>query len=451
MSTIDWGQYGLKANPYSTRALTDGGYLAIDQAFVGRKAERQSIADSLANDDRLCLVISGNVGVGKTSLANFVKFSARRNVDKPLFSSRREIEASMQLLDKQSFLLEIIATTLREIELVEPDLLKNDKTLGDLKVLIDISKLNSYSFGLDIMGYGLTGSREKAVSQPLALSMSALLSHFDKLLAFIKLNEIGGVKHDGLIIHVNNFDVVLSESGGEEKIKIFFNAIRDFLLLPDLYFLFLGPSDLFPKTIATNQRLKPVFQHGPLPINPLSKAEIVAAFRTRMELLQSPDVSKYVNPVEDSVVHSLYDLYEGDIRQMMGALKAIVERNSTRSISTLTKDEALFLLGQERMAKIVNQLNLKTEQLKVLDYIIESDVPLCQDDLSMKFKKPQSNISGYYLKPLKEFGVIEEKGERNRKKMWGLTNDYTPLRFVKLGEKLKQREKAAKLQAKLPF
>lgn len=124
MNTISWQQFGLKKNPYNTKPLVEGGDLPIEKAFIGREKEKQYLNGLFENEDRLSLAICGDVGVGKTSLANFVKFLNKYKKEKLLFSSRREIEASADLLNKKNFIIEIIGSTLKEIKLLQPDLLK---------------------------------------------------------------------------------------------------------------------------------------------------------------------------------------------------------------------------------------------------------------------------------------------------------------------------------------
>src|SRR3989339_1171826 len=124
MNTINWQQFGLRKNPYDTLPLIEGGDLAIDKAFVGRDKEREIVDSLLESNDRLCLTICGDVGVGKTSLANFQKFIWKYSKPKLLFSFRREIEANFDLLNKKNFLIEIIGSVIREIRLQQPDLLK---------------------------------------------------------------------------------------------------------------------------------------------------------------------------------------------------------------------------------------------------------------------------------------------------------------------------------------
>jgi len=126
MACINWQQFGLRKNPYDTLPLVEGGDISIDKAFVGRNAEKKILDDLFASNDRVCLTICGDVGVGKTSLANFHKFIWKYTKEKLLFSFRREIEANNDILNKKNFLVEIIGSFLREIRLLQPDLLKDE-------------------------------------------------------------------------------------------------------------------------------------------------------------------------------------------------------------------------------------------------------------------------------------------------------------------------------------
>lgn len=113
MQPINWQQFGLKKDPFDTSALIEGGDLPIGKAFVGRDQEMSFLDSLFESSDRLCLTICGSVGVGKTSLVNFHKFIWKYEKMKLLFSFRREIEASKELLNKRSFLIEIIGSVLR--------------------------------------------------------------------------------------------------------------------------------------------------------------------------------------------------------------------------------------------------------------------------------------------------------------------------------------------------
>ena len=187
---INWQQYGLKKNPFDTLPLIEGGDIAIELAFVGREKEVKYLSDLCDSMSRLCLTICGNVGVGKTSLANFIKHRSKHTTaSKKLFSFRREIEACEDLLNKKNFLLEIIGSILREIRLLDSNLFKNE-LLNRLSHIVDITQSLSISGGASIAGFGLNLDQNKNIYQPLNLSTSILEEYFCSLLNFIRSNKI---------------------------------------------------------------------------------------------------------------------------------------------------------------------------------------------------------------------------------------------------------------------
>ena len=434
MNPINWQQFGLKKNPYDTFPLIEGGDLPIEKAFVGRENEKKFLNSLFESNERLCLAICGEVGVGKTSMANFHKYVWKYTTEKLLFSFRREIEATEDLINKKNFLIEIIGSVLREIRLLQPDLLK-DKLLNKLSQIVDISQTMAISVGGSAMGFGLDVGKDKTINNPIQLSTTVLEEYFLELIKFIKDNEIKGFNYSGLIVHVNNFDIILSSKDGKEKTIAFFNEIRDILQTPDVYFLFLGPTNLFKDIIGARQRVKSIFYQTPLLINPLSKTEIAKAFEERMQLLKSEDVTSYIKPIEDTVIFKIYDLYNGDIRSIMASMLDILGQYSEKLSKPLSVNEAKLLLGKERWEKIENVMKLTEEQKEILKYLASADKYISQKEVVRLFEKKQSNVSGYYFKPLRENNIIEEKERIDKTPYYGLTSDFFPIKWLLKSQK----------------
>lgn len=429
MNFVSWQQFGLRKNPYDTFPLVEGSDLPIDQAFVGRDLEKKFLDGLFESNNRMCLAVCGDVGVGKTSLANFHKFVWKYTKEKKLFSFRREIEANKDLLDKKSFLIEVIGSVLREIRLKDAGLLKND-LLEKLSQIVDISQTMAISGGGSAFGFGLDFGKEKTTTLPVQLSATLLEEYFLRLIDFIKSNKIDGLKYSGLIVHVNNFDIILANEKGKGLAVNFFDEIRDLLQTPDVYFLFLGPKNLFKDIVGARQRVKSIFYQTPLQVAPLGKTEIAAAFEERMQLLKSDDVSSYIKPVDDDVIYKLYDLYTGDIRSIMASILDILGQNSEKLAKPLSVNEAMLLLGRERWEKIENVMKLTTEQKEVLKYLAGSERLISQKEVVKMFGKAQSNVSGYYFKPLRDNNIIEEKSRDKKIIYYGLTTDYAPIKWL---------------------
>lgn len=305
--------------------------------------------------------------------------------------------------------------------------------MKSLVQIVDISHALSFSGSLSggLLGYGagIGLGKEKAAIQPLQLSVSLLEDYLVRLIDFIKANEIKGYKYSGLIVHVNNFDIVMDEPNGKMRLIQFFNEIRDLLQFNDIYFLFLGPTDFFKLIISANARVKSVFAEQPLHISALTKNEIVEALDERLFLLKSDDVKNYIKPIENNVVFLLYDLYHGDIRSIMRSVKAIIGQCSNDLSRPLNQSEAMVLLGQERWEQIENNFGLKEEQKRILAFIANSKNFVSQKNIANSMNKDRANVSRYYFKPLIENDIIEEKERNGKTPFWGLTQEFEPLKW----------------------
>ena len=117
-------------------------------------------------------------------------------------------------------------------------------------------------------------------------------------------------------MHVNNFDIILSDKDGKDEAIKFLMKLEMFTNSRCIFLFW--DKNLFKDVISARQRVK-VFLSTPLMVNPLSKTEIVRAFEERMQLLKSEDVVSYIKPVRDEVIYRIYDLYNGDIRSLWRA------------------------------------------------------------------------------------------------------------------------------------
>jgi DNA-binding transcriptional ArsR family regulator/GTPase SAR1 family protein len=424
---ISWQQFGLKSDPYDTNALAEGGDFLLNEVFVGREKERSRLDGIFSSEDRACLTICGDPGVGKTSLTNFQKFEWKYNrVEKPLFSFRGEIEISEILLDKQYFLFEIMASLLREIELIDPDLLK-EKLLADIHSLVTVTQRNLLSRNMSVNVGVFSGgvSNEDIQTTPQRMTTIYVEKYFMDLLSFIQNNKIGGMEYRGIIVHVNNFDTLLQEKGKEKAVVTFFHEMRNLLQTKGVYFLFLGPEDFYSAIIATQDRVRSVFAQTPLIVKPLSKKEVTSAFEKRMHFLRSDRVLQHIRPVDDTVIFALYDLYDGDIRNIMQGVKDILGQCGDRIMQSVSKEQAKRILSKKYWEEGANDIS-KTIQEVLLFFMGKDPECLTNTQIAKELKKAQANISKY-IKVLKDRNIIEEKRTQGKSVFYGITTAYKPL------------------------
>ncbi len=430
MSSVNWQQFGLRGNPYDTTALTEGGVLDLRHAFIGRVQERELLDGLLREENRLALAVCGETGVGKTSLVNYEKYLWKQDASKPLFSFRREIEASEDLLQKSKFLLEIIASVIREIKLIDAGLLQ-EPIFSKLDRVVDMTEALSISanFSVDVMGYGvgIGGGKDTSVSRPLHLPVATLERYFMDMLDCICTQKIGGRQYQGLIVHINNFDVLMKYC--PECVGRFFDDIRDILQTKNVYFLFLGPEHLYSDAIDMNRRVKSVFSPAPFFIYPLGKKEVWKAFEERMRLLQSDGVQHFIHPVDEETVSKMYDLYAGDIRSIMTAISDLLGQCADRVGKTLSVNDAALLLSEERWKRVA-QFGIKGEQRMVLTAIVQQPGLFSKTDIARQLAKQTSSMTQYYFPPLAKHGIIVEKERRGQSVYFELAVDYQPLRWI---------------------
>lgn len=97
----------------------------------------------------------------------------------------------------------------------------------------------------------------------------------------------------------------------------------------------------------------------------------------------------------------------------------------------MSVDEALFILAHERWNSI-EMYNITAEQKEVLKILVKLDKPVSQKEIAEFMNKAQTNVSGYYFKPLRDLGIIEqiENTGDGRIKYWYLSKSYLPLKFL---------------------
>ncbi len=429
MNESIWNKFGLRGNPYDTNPLIEGNNINVENAFVGRSQEISSINKILSSFDEGNICILGKAGVGKTTLANHVKYNWKsKRVDKVLFSARTELEANIQTLNKRSFIFEILSSLYREIKLIEPKLAERD-VMPEIRALIDLGRIKEMSGNLAVnlatfVQIGITKSASNILNQPLEIPDSALVDYLRQLIDFIRSHEIGGIKYSGVIIHMNNFDVVMHDVKNYPIVLNFFNEIRDIMQIRYTYFIFLGPPDLFSEIISKHTRVKAIFNQ-PLALIPLKKTELVDALTYRIEALKSQGTNP-INPFTDEVIFKLYEIYEGDTRTILKALSDIVIEAGETNIGTLGYMEALHYLANERLSKL--RVFLTPLQFSLLEKIIEKDGPSTQHELIAATGIAANNMAGYYFKEFKKHEIIKEISKESRTKYWDLTEHYLPLR-----------------------
>jgi len=114
----------------------------------------------------------------------------------------------------------------------------------------------------------------------------------------------------------------------------------------------------------------------------------------------------------------------------MASLVDILGQYAEKLTQPLSLSEAMLLLGRERWEKIESVIKLTNEQKEILKYLASANKYISQKEIVKMFDKQQSNVSGYYFKPLRDYGIIEEKEKVGKTPYYGLTLDYEPIKWL---------------------
>ncbi|MBI2410538.1 MAG: winged helix-turn-helix transcriptional regulator [Candidatus Kerfeldbacteria bacterium] len=107
-------------------------------------------------------------------------------------------------------------------------------------------------------------------------------------------------------------------------------------------------------------------------------------------------------------------------------------------------------MGKELWERIEQTIAFTDKRKEFLRYIIDHERTVTQKDIAKKFGTFQSNISTYYIKPLKDAGIIEEQEVKNKVKYFGLTTEYLPLKdFISAAQRV--QEKAKSIEQQMPL
>lgn len=286
-----WRRYGLSGNPYQTNPITMSGRSLGTEAFVGRESEREELWKSLRMGRSQRIVVYGEPGVGKTSLVNFVRKKAKEN---GYFTPTNEIEVEEEM-SKEDFILLTLSAIFREVE-------SNDLELSE-GLKDDLEKVYDATQKMELQD---SSGEEWRITAPKLKSLTREL-----------LGEIREGGFEGVIVHYDNLDNIEDVKG----ISSLMSNVRDFLQTEGMISIFIGDEKV-PMALRKERRVGQIFQ-DPIEIETFDLSDIVEVLSRRIELLQDEN-SETVTPHTRESVEELFDLHEGNIRDILNSLQTAI-------------------------------------------------------------------------------------------------------------------------------
>lgn len=388
-----WELYGLKTNPFFTDPLLlFGGEIDVRLGFVGREEEVRRLQTMIGSRGSSRIIVTGDVGVGKTTFVNYVRANAPKKI---FFTPLREIGTQPDW-NGIDFILNTISAIYNTFKIrTDLDINSINKEISTkLQLLVDIVEHKDRNFSIDVLGSGIGSGTTTSFSIP-QMTIQSLTSFFNEV-----IKEIRKLCYEEIILSYNNLE--LFESA---QLKKLFDSIRDFTQIKHVKFIFIGDHQVHQ---ALTKRVHSVMSESPIVLSNLSIKEIKELLQKRMQYLESSGL-KGIKPYNDEVISKLYSLYDGNLRSILNSLySAIIElaRDSTTPI-ILTPNEMKKILPFIAKKRWLNKL---TEGEQEVLMCILREMPINNKKIAGILKKKPQNISPITNKLL-DISAINTKTE----------------------------------------
>jgi len=358
-----WERYGFTDNPYDTKALSlsEGAPLSVQEAYVPR-AMSATTADLLTNFLRNPgggrIVVEGDPGVGKTTFVNFHRQRWEVAAKHKLISPAGEISVR-EGWNERDLLLSLLASLSARLrlDLGEREFVKN-KLLSEITAIVGVraEDAGGLSGQLTLFGFGggLGHTRSKSVKVG-EVTNEHLRDCLRGLVALVKKRGLAGV-----IFHLDNLELLGRRD--VEPLQRFFDAVRDLLQEPGVYFIFVGNTGMFQQVVVPLPRVRSIFFDTPIHLEPLSLGEVKAVMEKRYQLLSAPK-KEWIKPVSDEVVKSLYQTFNGRIRYVMNAITSLISHLPDSYAQPLTLNEATAMLRGIALSEVKRLLHRGEESV----------------------------------------------------------------------------------------
>ncbi len=405
-----WELYGLKANPFSTAPLLlEGGIIPLD-TFVGRIQELKRISTLFKIGGGTRMVISGEMGVGKTTFVNYAKNKAIKELN--FFTPIKEIDTQPEWTSD-----DLIANTLAMIYItLERKKIKISETIKKkLSYLFDILEVSEVGGSFSILGSGIGLEKTTTTTTP------KITTTFLKELFDIVIEEIKEKGYKQIILHYNNL-----ENFEQQKLISLFNRIRDFLQNENIHFIFVGDITV-PSILERIPKVSSIFSDSPIYLQNFNLDEIKSILGKRIGYLKIEDM-RVLKPFDDDVVKELDDVYKGNIRAILNSLStAIMEliNLSGGKPLVLTAEILRKILGKVLRERYLNKMS--PIDINVLKIILGQE-EMTNKKLAEILKKKPQNISKN-LNKLQKLNAIYVKKVVGVEKYFDVTHQMKWLKF----------------------
>jgi DNA-binding transcriptional ArsR family regulator len=294
-----WTAYGIASDPFFQAELrSDLRAQYPISLHVGREAELRLLLRQLGGAPSTRVLIEGDAGLGKTSLANKLKADLA-----PRMLSHSEPVRITADTTALTFTADVLRVILRIRTLLD---LPSGEFWTHAARLVEGEDTVGAGFTLGPVGVQYQGGRI-APEAP----YGTLHGTVEKALA--RTTDDAGKP---ILVHVNNLEN-LAEADALRAARLL-RDVRDTLLIPGAHWLFVGASGVEESVFRRYDQVGGIIPSAVV-LEPLSPAEVTELLRRRYAHL-ALGTPQLVPPVDPEEAARLYALYHGDLRNFLRLL-----------------------------------------------------------------------------------------------------------------------------------
>lgn len=340
--------------------------------FIGREDIVERCKGAISSSDAV-IVLEGDIGVGKTSIGNVVRFSLEK-----VMSPRDEYKARAGQTPEE-FLLNLVQTLVQEVYMPGSKY-GSFKDVKPFKELAEIFKTGVLT-NVTLFNLGLQQTR----TAPVEMTSAILVAWIREIVVAVK-NRFG--KSGRLLFQINNLD--LEEMFTEAEMVKFFNDIRDYLQIEGTAWILTGTPGIL-NIIGKVQRIDQIVSVKEC-ILPFSTEEIINALDLRIknggERFKNTQV-----PIERNLLEFICLTSEGVFRKTINNIKTLLDNIPAKLTGNyINEAEATTVFFRTDSSRIKNLYTKYANYEDILETIMLKP-GLTQDEIVAKTKMKQSGVS----------------------------------------------------------
>jgi hypothetical protein len=340
--------------------------------FIGREDIVGRCKNAIKASDSI-IVLEGDIGVGKTSIGNVVRFSLEN-----VMSPRDEYKARADQTP-EDFLMNLVQTLVQEVYMPG----SRHGSFKDVKPFKELSEIFKTGVLTNLSAFNVGFSQARTA--PMEITSAILTGWIREIVGAVK-NRFG--KSGRLLFQINNLD--LEEMFTEAEMIKFFNNIRDYLQIEGTAWILTGTPGIL-NIIGKVQRIDQIVSVKES-IQPFSTGEIINALELRIknggERFKNTQV-----PIERHLLEFVCLTSEGVFRKTINNIKTLLDNIPAKLSGTyINESEATTVFYRTDASRVAALYSKYANYEEILNAIMLKP-GLTQDEIVAKTQMKQSGVS----------------------------------------------------------